>query len=60
MMICHWKENNDSEDVGVSGKIILQWIFKNWNGRVCTVIVAKDKDGWWVSELSCAVTWGVS
>jgi hypothetical protein len=33
-------------DRGIDGRIILKWIFKNWNGRMDWIELAQDRDRW--------------
>jgi hypothetical protein len=45
-----WWENvtgrDHSEDLGVDGKIILEWILGTWVGR-CGLDLFQDRDQWW-------------
>jgi hypothetical protein len=34
-------------DPGVDGRIILKWIFKEWNGGMNWIELAQDRDRWW-------------
>jgi len=46
-----WKENqwewDNLEDLGLDVRIILKWIFKNWDGGMDWIDLAKDRDSWW-------------
>jgi hypothetical protein len=33
-------------DPGVNGRIILKWIFKEWNGDMEWIELAQDRDKW--------------
>jgi hypothetical protein len=33
-------------DPGVDGRIILEWIFKTWDGRMDWIELTKDRDRW--------------
>jgi len=35
------------EDLGLDVRIILKWIFKNWDGGMDWIDLAKDRDSWW-------------
>jgi hypothetical protein len=34
------------EDLGLDGRVLLKWIFKNWNGRMDWIYLAQDRDRW--------------
>jgi hypothetical protein len=34
------------EDLGVDGRIILKWIFKEWDGGMDWIDMALDSDRW--------------
>ena len=38
-------EGDHLEDLSVDGKIILKWIFKQWNGSVDWIDMAQDRTG---------------
>ena len=46
-----WKENqwewDNLENLGLDVRIILKWIFKNWDGGMDWIDLAKDRDSWW-------------
>jgi hypothetical protein len=35
------------QDPGVDGRIILKWIFKQWDGDMDWIELAQDTDRWW-------------
>jgi hypothetical protein len=39
-------EKGHLEDLGVDGKVILKWIFKNWDGGIDGIELALDRDRW--------------
>jgi hypothetical protein len=41
------RERDHSEDPGVSGKIILTFIFKTWNGGMDWIVLAQNNNRWW-------------
>ena len=40
------REVDHLKDQGVDGRIILQWIFKNWDGGMDRIDLAKDRGRW--------------
>ena len=40
------RERNHLEELGIDGKIILQWIFKKWDGGVTDWIDVSQDSGW--------------
>jgi len=38
------------EDVGMDERIILNWIFKKWDGSMDWIDLTQDRDGWWAFE----------
>ena len=34
------------EDIGFDGMIILNWVFKKWEGGMVSVDLAQDRDRW--------------
>jgi len=41
------KRKDHSEDLGVSGKIILEWILEKWRGKLWTGFAWLRRDQWW-------------
>jgi hypothetical protein len=39
-------ERKDLEDLGVDGKIILKWIYKQYDGGEDWIYLAQDRDKW--------------
>ena len=37
------KEKFDVEDLGIDGRILLEWILKMWNGRTLTNLILLDQ-----------------
>ena len=35
------------EDLGVVERIILKWVFKNWDGGMDWINLAQERDRWW-------------
>ena len=48
------KDRDRFEFPGIDGRIILIWIFRNWDGGMDWIDLAQDRDGW--RELVNAVT----
>jgi hypothetical protein len=43
------KEKVDFEDLGIDGRILLEWILKIWNGRTWTnLILLRSATGVWL------------
>jgi hypothetical protein len=40
------KEGDHLKDLGVDGRIILNWIFKKWNGCMEWIGLAQNSDRW--------------
>ena len=40
------EENSYLEDLGVDGRIILRWIFRNWDEGMDWIDMAQDRDRW--------------
>ena len=40
------RERDHLEGVGIDGRIILKWIFKQWGCGMDWINVARDKDTW--------------
>jgi hypothetical protein len=40
------REIDHLEDTGVDGKIVLRWIFKNWDGDMDWIDLVLDGDTW--------------
>jgi hypothetical protein len=40
------REGDHFEDPDVGGRIILKWIFKNWDGGMDWIELAQDRDRW--------------
>ena len=39
-------ERNHLADLGLDGRVILKWIFKNWNGSMDWIDLVQDRDRW--------------
>jgi hypothetical protein len=46
--MCNLEERDHLQEIGVNGKIIPKWIFKKLVGTWDWIILALDKDRWWV------------
>jgi hypothetical protein len=42
----HLREGDHLKDLGIYGRIILQWIFKKWDRSMDWIDVAQDTDRW--------------
>jgi len=42
------REGNHWGDLGVDGWIILGWISRRWDVGMWTVVLAQDRDRWWM------------
>jgi len=40
------RQEDDSEEPGVDGSIILQWVFKKWQGDMNWIDLAQHMDRW--------------
>jgi hypothetical protein len=40
------RESDHLEDLGVNGAIVLNFIFKNWDGDMDWIDLAQDRDRW--------------
>jgi hypothetical protein len=38
---------NPLEDTGIDGRIILKWVFEQWNGGMDWISLAQDRDRLW-------------
>jgi len=38
------------KDAGIDERIILNWIFKKWDGSMDWIDLTHDRDGWWAFE----------
>jgi hypothetical protein len=41
------REGNHLEDPGIDGRIILKWIFRQWDRGMDWIDMAQDGDRWW-------------
>ena len=50
MQIGFWRgnlrEGYSLEDIDIGGRIILNWIFRKWEGGMVLVDLAQDRDRW--------------
>ena len=42
-MLEKMKEKVDLEDLGIDGRILVEWILKIWNGRTSTNLILLDQ-----------------
>ena len=40
------KESDPLEDPGLDGRMILRWIFREWDGVIDWIDLARDRDRW--------------
>jgi hypothetical protein len=40
------RERNHFEDPGIDGKILLSWIFREWDGGIDWIDLAHRRGGW--------------
>jgi len=40
------KGREDAGDIGVAGRIILEWVLGNWGGKLWTGFIRLDRDRW--------------
>ena len=40
------RERDHLEDPGVNERIIIRWIFRNWDGGIDWIDLAQDRDRW--------------
>jgi hypothetical protein len=52
-------ERNHLEELGLDGRVLLKWIFKNWYGNMDWIDLAQDRDRW-RSVVQVAINLGVS
>ena len=43
------RERDHSEDLGLDGRIIIKWTFKNWGREMDWIDVAQNRDRWLAS-----------
>jgi hypothetical protein len=41
------REGDQLGDPGIRRKILLKWIFKEWDGGMDWIELAQDRDRWW-------------
>ena len=41
------ERRNPLEDLGIDGRIILKWVFEQWNGGMDWISLAQDRDRSW-------------
>jgi hypothetical protein len=41
--------SNNLGDPGLDRRIILKWIFKNWDGGMDWIELVQDRDRWWAA-----------
>ena len=44
------RERDYSEDAGIDGRMILNWIFKKWNVSMDWIDLTQVRNGWWAFE----------
>ena len=40
------RERDYATDVEVDGRMILEWVFKKWDGAIDWIVVVQDSDSW--------------
>ena len=46
VLVGNLRERDHSEDRGVNGRTLFQWVVKNWDGGMDCIYLAQDRDRW--------------